>query len=111
MRKLIAAINMTVDGFCDHTSAIADDELHQHYNELVSNAGTMLWGRITYQLMENYWPALVKNPTGNKAMDDFAVLADNIPKIVFSCTLKSVNWKNTTLKKEITKEEIIKLKQ
>ena len=42
MRKLIAAINMTLDGFCDHTAMIADDEVHQHYNELLSNADTLL---------------------------------------------------------------------
>src|SRR5688572_29761785 len=111
MRKLIAAINMTLDGFCDHTAVIADEELHQHYNELLSNAGTLLYGRLTYQLMESYWPAVVKNPTGNKPMDEFAVLIDNISKIVFSRTLKNVDWKNTKLKKEIIKEEILELKQ
>ena len=111
MRKLIAAINMTLDGFCDHTAMTADDEIHEHYNELLSNAGTLLYGRITYQLMESYWPSVVKNPTGNKPMDEFAVLIDNISKIVFSRTLKSVHWKNTELKKEIIKEEVLKLKQ
>jgi len=111
MRKLIAAINMTIDGFCDHTAGIVDDELHQHYNELLSNADTLLYGRITYQLMESYWPTVVKNPTGNKPMDEFAVLIDNISKIVFSRTLKNVDWKNTKLKKEIIKEEVLELKQ
>lgn len=111
MRKLIAAINMTLDGFCDHTALIADDEIHQHYNELLSNAGTLLYGRITYQLMESYWPSVVKNPTGNKPMDEFAVLIDNISKIVFSRTLKNVDWKNTKLKKEVIKEEVLELKQ
>ena len=111
MRKLIAAINMTLDGFCDHTAMIADDEIHEHYNELLSNADTLIYGRITYQLMESYWPSVVKNPTGNKPMDEFAVLIDNISKIVFSRTLKSVHWKNTELKKEIIKEEVLKLKQ
>ena len=111
MRKLIAAINMTLDGFCDHTAMIADDEIHQHYNELLSNSGVLLYGRITYQLMESYWPNVVKNPTGNKPTDEFAVLIDNIPKIVFSRTLKNVDWKNTTLKKEVIKEEVLELKQ
>jgi dihydrofolate reductase len=111
MRKLIAAINMTLDGFCDHTAVIADDEIHQHYNELLSNADTLLYGRITYQLMESYWPTIVKNPTGNKPTDEFAVLIDNISKIVFSHTLKNVDWKNTKLKKDIIKEEVLKLKQ
>ena len=111
MRKLIAAINMTLDGFCDHTAMIADDEIHQHYNDLLRNAGTLIYGRITYQLMESYWPLVVKNPTGNKPMDEFAVLIDTISKIVFSRTLKTVNWKNTKLKKEVIKEEILELKQ
>ena len=111
MRKLIAAMNMTLDGFCDHTAMIADDEIHQHYNELLSSAGTLIYGRITYQLMESYWPSVVKDPTGNKPMDEFAVLIDNISKIVYSRTLKNVSWKNTTLKKEIIKEEVLELKE
>src|SRR6188474_324756 len=111
MRKLIAAMNMTLDGFCDHTAMFADDEIHQHYNELLSNAGTLIYGRITYQLMESHWPSVVKNPTGNKPMDEFAVLIDNISKIVYSRTLQHVDWKNTLLKKEINKDEILELKQ
>jgi dihydrofolate reductase len=111
MGKLIAAMNMTLDGFCDHTAMIADDEIHQHYNELLSNADTLIYGRVTYQLMESYWPTVVKNPTGNKPMDEFAVLIDNISKIVYSHTLKNVTWKNTKLKKEVIKEEILELKK
>ena len=68
MGKLIAAINMTLDGFCDHTAMIADDELHEHYSDLISNAGALLYGRVTYQLME-YWRTVLENPTGNKPMD------------------------------------------
>lgn len=97
MRKLIAAINMTLDGFCDHTAGIADDEIHQHYNELLSNSDAILFGRITYQLMESYWPTAVKNPTGNKPIDEFAVTIEGISKIVFSHTLKNVEWKNAKL--------------
>jgi dihydrofolate reductase len=111
MRKIVAAINMTLDGFCDHTAMIADEEIHQHYDDLLSNADTLIYGRITYQLMESYWPSVVKDPTGNKPMDEFAVLIDNISKIVFSRTLKNVDWKNTKLKKEVIKEEVLELKQ
>jgi dihydrofolate reductase len=111
MRKLIAAMNMSLDGFCNHTEMIADDEIHQHYNELLKNAGTLIYGRITYQLMESYWPTVVQTPTGNKPTDDFAVLIDNIQKIVYSRSLKNVTWKNTILKNEITKQEILALKQ
>lgn len=102
---------MTLDGFCDHTAMIADDEIHEHYNEVLRGAGTLIYGRITYQLMESYWPMVVKNPTGVKAEDDFAVLIDDIPKIVFSRTLKGVEWKNSSLKKELIKEEMLELKR
>jgi dihydrofolate reductase len=110
MRKLIAAINMTLDGYCDHTGMIADDELHQHYTELLRNAGALLYGRITFQLME-FWPPLVKNPSGNKSMDDFAIAIDNTPKIVFSRTLKNIEWKTATLATRDIKEEVVALKQ
>lgn len=111
MRKVIAAMNMTLDGFCDHTAMTADDELHQHYNELLRNADTLIYGRTTYQLMESYWPTVVKNPTGNKPTDEFAVLIDNISKIVFSHTLKNVEWKNSKVAKKDIKEEVLELKQ
>ena len=104
-------MNMTLDGFCDHTVMIADDEIHQHYSELLSSAGTLLYGRVTYQLMENYWPAVVKNPTGNKSMDEFAIAIDNIPKIVFSHTLKNVQWKSAKVATRDFKEEVLELKQ
>lgn len=111
MRKVIAAINMTLDGFSDHTSGIVDDELHQHYNDLLKDAGVMLYGRKTFQLMESYWPDIVKNPTGNKPEDEFAVLIHNVPKIVFSRTLASVEWENSRLSKKSPEEEITELRQ
>jgi dihydrofolate reductase len=111
MRKIVAAINMTLDGFCEHTAMIADGEIHQHYTELLSSSGIILYGRITYQLMESYWPTVVKNPTGNKPTDEFAVAIDNISKIVFSHTLKTVNWKSARVAKKDIKEEVLALRQ
>jgi dihydrofolate reductase len=111
MGKIIAAINMTLDGFCDHTAVNPDEEIHQHYSDLLNEGDLLLYGRTTYQLMESYWPAVVKNPTGNKSIDEFAVAIDKIPKIVFSRTLKNVDWGNTILKKEIIKEEILELRE
>jgi dihydrofolate reductase len=110
MRKLIAAMNMTLDGFCDHTSMNADDEIHNHYTELLRSGDTVLYGRKTFQLME-FWKSVVENPTGNPAMDDFAAAIDDIQKIVYSRTLESVDWRNTELKRELVKDEIIELKQ
>jgi dihydrofolate reductase len=110
MRKVIAAMNMTLDGFADHTAGIADEEIHEHYNALLKNAGTILYGRITYELME-YWRPVVKNPTGNKAMDDFAVTMNNVPKVVFSNTLKDLDWESARLATRGLKEEVLALKQ
>jgi dihydrofolate reductase len=111
MRKVIAGINMTLDGVCDHTAMIADEEIHDHYTELLRNGGVILYGRITYQLMESYWPTVVKTPTGNKSMNEFAIAIDNIPKIVFSHTLKNIGWETATLAKGDLKEEVLALKQ
>jgi len=101
---------MTLDGFCDHTSMTADEEIHEHYTELLNSAGTILYGRITFQLME-YWPTILKDPTGNKAMDEFAVAIDKIPKIVFSHTLKDIQWKTARLATRDIKEEVLALRQ
>jgi dihydrofolate reductase len=110
LRNLIAAINMTLDGYCDHTAVIPDDEIHQHYADLLRNAGIVLYGRITYQLME-YWRTVPENPTGNKSMDDFAVVMDRTPKLVFSHTLKSVDWKSAKLAERDIECEVSELKK
>jgi dihydrofolate reductase len=115
MGKLIAAINMTLDGFCDHTAGIPDEEIHQHYADLLQNADTILYGRITYELME-YWRTVVKDPTGNKAMDEFAVVIDKIPKIVFSHSLKNIDpmaigWDSAKLATRPLEEEALALRQ
>ena len=100
---------MTLDGFCDHTSGIPDEEIHQHYADLLRNADIALYGRTTYQLME-YWRNVLQNPTGNQSIDDFAVAIDKIPKIVFSRTLKSVDWSTATLATHDLEEEVRKIK-
>jgi len=110
MRKLIAAINMTLDGIFDHTAGIPDDEIHQHYTDLLSSADTILYGRITYQLME-YWRTLLENPSDEKSMNDFAIAIDKIPKIVFSHTLKNVEWETAKLADRNIEEEVLELKQ
>jgi len=110
MRKVIAAINMTLDGFCDHTAIIPDEEIHQHYTDLISSGGTILYGRITYQLME-FWRPLVDKPSGEKHIDDFAAVINKIPKIVFSNTLKNVDWESAKLANRDLEEEVKELRQ
>ncbi len=111
MRKVIAAINMTLDGFCDHTAGfVAGEELHRHYAELLDSADLILYGRITYQLMQ-FWPTLLQNPSDEKSMNDFAVSIDRIPKLVFSNTLKDTAWDSATLADMPLCEKVSVLKQ
>jgi len=110
MSKVIAAINMTLDGFCDHTEGIPDEKLHQHYTELLDKSGAILYGRITYQLMQ-FWQPLLKNPSGEKSMDEFAVAIDKLPKIVFSHTLKTTEWESAKLSNQVLEKEVSELKK
>src|SRR6478736_8286877 len=110
MRKIIAAINMTLDGFCDHTAGLPDEEIHQHYTELMRHGDAILYGRTTYQLME-FWRTFLQTPSEEKSMNDFAIAIDNIPKIVFTHTLKNVEWKSATIANRDLKETVLELKQ
>lgn len=113
MRKLIFAINLSLDGCCDHTKAIAYDDLQYYHADLVRNAGTLLYGRKTYQLMVPFWPGLAKSQSGpTKSMNDFALAFDTVQDIaVLSKTMKSADDKKTRILRGDLKEEIIKLKQ
>ena len=112
MRKVIAAINMTVDGFCDHTAISPDEEIHNYYTDLLNKGDIALYGRITYQLMQ-FWQTLLKNPSGEKSMDDFAVAINKIQKIVFSNTLDpiAVGWNSAILSDKPLEEMVLELKQ
>ncbi|RKS97437.1 dihydrofolate reductase family protein [Chryseobacterium defluvii] len=110
MRKLIAAINMTIDGFCDHTAITPDEEIHRHYEKVLLDAGVILYGRVTYQLMQ-YWQTLIEQPSGEKSMDDFALAIDSIPKIVFSHTLESTGWASAQLSHQSLEKTVAELKQ
>lgn len=110
MKKVIAAINMSLDGFCDHNSMDADSEIHSHYTNLLSGADTILYGRITYQLME-YWRPFLTKPSGNRSMDEFAHAIDRISKVVFSRTLNNLDWSSARLAHRNIFDEVTALKQ
>ena len=110
MSKVIAAINVTINGVCDHTAGIANEELHQHYTKLLAKADAILYGKTTYQLME-YWRTVLDNSAEQQSMKDFAVAINKIPKIVFSHTLKSVDWASASLAKGELKETILNLRR
>lgn len=110
MKKIIAAFNMTLDGICDHTVGVADNELHQHYAELIDNGGVILYGRTTYQLML-FWQDWMKKPSGDKSMDDFATSIDKIQKLVFSNTLKDTSWNSAKIADKSLVDEVLELKK
>lgn len=110
MRKIIFAINVTIDGFANHEAVIADDELHDYYTDLLSTVDIVLFGRKTYELLESFWPIAYKDSRSTKSMLRFADKINSIKKIVFSNTLNEVHWRNTSLIKENMIEEISKLK-
>ncbi len=111
MRNLIYAINITLDGCCDHTSGIADDELLDHYTQLLRETDLQVFGRKTYQLMVPYWPEVAKNPSETKASLEFARAFDSIHKIVFSRSLASAESSNTRIVRGNLRDEMLKLKQ
>jgi len=111
MRKLVFAINVSLDGFADHTVAIADDELHQFFSSLLDETDIELFGRVTYQLMESYWPHAHNDPNATCVILEFADRFNSISKIVFSKSLLKAEWNNTKLIKGNAIEEVKKLKQ
>ncbi len=111
MRKVVFGINITLDGGCDHTNMIADDELHEYFTVLLRESDIEIFGRNTYHLMYPYWHDVAVNQSESKTINEFARVYDAVPKIVFSTTLKNVEWNNTTLLHSNLREEILKLKQ
>ena len=111
MRKVTFAINITIDGYCGHELGIADDELHEYFTGLLRDSDVEIFGRNTYHLMYPYWHDVAVNQSETEVINEFARTFDSIPKIVFSTTLKSVEWNNTTLLHSNLREEIMKLKQ
>jgi dihydrofolate reductase len=111
MRKVVFAINITIDGYCGHETGLVDDELHEYFTGLLRDSGVEVFGRNTYHLMYPYWHDVAVNQSESKVTNEFARTFDAIPKIVFSTTLKSVEWNNTTLLHSNLKKEIIKLKR
>ena len=110
MRKVIYAINITLDGCCDHTKMIADEEIHEYFTHLMRDVDLLAFGRKTYELMVPFWPDVAKNHSTSEAMNEFADSFDSINKIVFSQSLDSAEG-NTRIVRAKLRDEILKLKQ
>jgi dihydrofolate reductase len=110
MRNVIFAINITLDGCCDHTKGIADEETHEYFTHLLRDVDLLVFGRKTYQLMVPFWPDVARNQSETKAMNEFARVFDSINKIVFSQSLESAEG-NTRIVRTKPQDEILRLKQ
>jgi len=113
MRNLIYAINITLDGCCDHTKFFPDEETMPYFVQLIREVDTFVYGRKTYQLMVPYWPDVAKNPSGDRKEDvEFAEAFDAVDNmIVFSESLDSVEEQKTRIIRTNLHDEIMKLKQ
>jgi dihydrofolate reductase len=111
MRKLIFAINTTLDGCVDHTKQLADEETHEYFTQLMQDVDLLVFGRITYQLMVPFWPEVAKSQSMTKASNEFARTFDSIKRVVFSQSLDSAEDRNTRIVRTNLRDEILKLKQ
>src|SRR5215470_18379600 len=112
MRKLIYAINVSLDGCVDHTKFSPDESLMDFWINVIRDAGLLAYGRITYELMVPYWPDVAQNPSAETRTDvDFARAFDSIQKLVFSKSLTKLEDKNSRLVRTNPEDEIRKLKQ
>src|SRR5258708_17875000 len=111
MRNVIFAINITLDGCCDHTKQFVDEEKLEYFTRLTREADLQVFGRKTYQLMVPYWPEVLKNQSETKADTEFALPFVSINKVVFSRSSDSAEDINTRTVRGNLRDEILKLKQ
>lgn len=116
MRKVVLFAHISLDGFAgDANGGLGflsyNEELEKYAEELVKTVGAPLYGKTTYQLMEGYWPTVLNKPNAGEHALKHAQWVHQIPKVVFSTTLDSVSWNNTTLIKDNIVEEVNRLKQ
>ncbi|MGX1885151.1 dihydrofolate reductase family protein [Streptomyces sp. NPDC055287] len=114
MRKIILFMSVSLDGFFEGPERqidwhLVDDELHTHFNEQLSVMGAFLSGRVTYELMADFWPTADSDPANAGPMAEFARIWRDMPKIVFSRTLERADW-NTTVMRDVVVDEIMALK-
>jgi dihydrofolate reductase len=109
MRPLRYSINVTLDGCCDHRVGIVDEDLHRHAAENIAQADALLFGRVTYEMMEAGWRRPVPRGTRPDWMEPFARTINAAKKYVVSSTLTQVDW-NTELVRGDLKQAVQQLK-
>lgn len=105
MRKIVSMMSVSLDGFIEGPNREIDwhrvnTEMLRHFNEEIREFGALLSGRVTYELMAEYWPTADKDPGIGPEMAEFAAIWRNMPKVVFSRTLKHAD-RHTTVVREV----------
>lgn len=107
MRPLRYSINITLDGCCDHRAIPADRDLHRHHAENLAQADALLFGRVTYQMMEEAWRPFAQTGTGpdwtESWMEPFARTINEAKKYVVSSTLDRVDWNAELVREDLGK--------
>ena len=118
MRNIIVSMRVTLDGFItgpqgemDWMEEFFDEALATYEAELQKTVDTTLFGRVTYQGFESYWPKVALDPTSPKGLVAYANQLNAMRKLVFSKTLSRVEWNNAILVREIVPEDITQMKQ
>ena len=111
MGLLTFGLNVTLDGCSDHRVGIADDELHDYFTQLMDAAGAMLWGRVTYELMETAWPAVARDDGAPTALREWARKLEAKPKYVVSASRRDFPWNNTFRIEGDLREAVMELKE
>jgi dihydrofolate reductase len=111
MRNVVFAINITLDGCCDHTKQPADEETHEYFTHLMQDVDLLVFGRKTYQLMVPFWPEVAKEQSMTKTENEFARAFDSIDRLVFSRSLDSAEDKKTRIVRTNLGDEVLKLKR
>ena len=115
MRKVILMMQVSLDGFIegpdqDLSWHRVDEELHSHFNHLLRTMGGFLDGRVTYEMMAEYWPTADQDPSNSTPEIEFAGIWRDMPKIVYSRTLATADW-NTEVVGDVVAEDVVKLKE
>jgi dihydrofolate reductase len=114
MRPVVMMMSVSLDGFMEGPGGDlswhrVDAELHQHFNELLRDAGAFLDGRRTWDLMASYWPTADQQPDSPPDIAEFAAIWRDKPKVVYSRTLTEAGW-GTTIVREVDPSEIEEMK-
>jgi len=114
VRKIVLFMSVSVDGYIEGPDRdidwhMVDEELHRHFNEQIRAMGGFLEGRVTHELMAEFWPTADQDPASTPPMVEFSRIWREMPKIVYSTTLERADW-NTTIVRDVVSDEVVELK-